>query len=80
MTCPRCAGLMISRYSEIRCLICGHYIFEDIQQPIVPQPNRQWTPGICEFCGKSAIRAKRLCRGCYMKERDLIQAVHGRGA
>lgn len=67
-SCHRCAGLILRDGDERRCGNCGWQLNEPVAPPIVANINRQWTPGICEFCGQSAQRGKPLCLGCRRKE------------
>ena len=73
MRCPKCAGLIIDNYDDRFCLNCGWRPVQIVAEPILFNPNRSWTPGVCEICQQSAMRNKPYCLGCYKREK-LIQA------
>jgi hypothetical protein len=79
MRCPKCAGCLAGRrggpgrgdiqnYDDLYCINCSWRPITPVAEPILPNPKRQWTPGICEICLNSAVRGKRYCRRCGQRE------------
>ena len=72
--CEKCHGCLVPEIQEYplpdtqRCIQCGwRPPCAPICPPIEPNPNRQWTPGNCEYCGNPAMRKKPYCLVCYRK-------------
>lgn len=60
MTCPRCKGLVVNQYGEVRCLLCGYYhtpYAETIREPYWRKASRP-----CRNCKQDAIFGKSYCQ------------------
>lgn len=54
MTCPRCQGLIVREYDDVRCLNCGHRtcyvpppsaLYRPLPERFADLPHRRVTPG-----------------------------------
>ncbi len=79
MRCPKCQGCLLVNHGDEHCINCGYRPMQPINPPLPsgPNPRRQWTPGTCQFCGKSAVRSKSICRACHARESVIRR--HGTG-
>ena len=64
MNCSRCQSLMFNEFGEIRCYACGHRHYDQIESPLVVNPNRPWLPGTCKLCREKARGLEPYCRPC----------------
>lgn len=71
MTCPRCAGLVITQYEDTRCLLCGWYYCPPVLPPIEPNLNRRWESTLCGSpgCPNKARRGHEDCWKCHDDKR-----------
>lgn len=63
--CPRCNGFLYNDRGEIRCLLCGWYLIEPVNPPIMVDEARRWLSILCAQCHVvAAVRGRDTCRAC----------------
>ena len=62
MTCPKCAGLLVSFHGDERCMNCG-YRQGDLNRQIGSLSNEE-EPRECPNCGFESVRKTQHCDHC----------------
>lgn len=62
--CPRCKGLVVTQYSETRCLLCAWYL-----NPVYPEPMREryHRKDLCLNCSEKVEAGYKTCAKCRRK-------------